>query len=41
MTHVEQMETTSSVNSQVQELPGAMVRWNESFKPSMGRLEQH
>jgi hypothetical protein len=41
MTHVEQMDTTSSLNSQVQELPNIITRWNESFKPFMGRLEQH
>jgi protease II len=41
MTHVKQMDTTSSLNSRVQELPNAMIRWNVSFKPSMGGLEQH
>jgi hypothetical protein len=42
MIHVEQMETISSLNSQVQELSNAMVRWNESFKPTklnIGGLE--
>jgi hypothetical protein len=41
MTHLEQMDTTSSLNSKVQEPPNLMVRWNETLKPSMGGLERH
>jgi hypothetical protein len=41
MTHVEQIDTTSNLNSLVQELPNVVVRWNESFKPFMEGLEQH
>jgi hypothetical protein len=36
MTHGEQMDTTSSLNSQVQGYPNVMVRWNKSFKPFLG-----
>jgi hypothetical protein len=41
MTHVMQIDTTSSLNSQVQELPNAMLRWNERYKPYTGGLEEN
>jgi hypothetical protein len=40
-THVEQMDTISSSNSQAHDLPKEMVGWNARFKPSIGGLEQH
>jgi hypothetical protein len=41
MNIVEEMNIISTLNSQVKELPDAMLRWNVSFKPSMGGLEEH
>jgi hypothetical protein len=41
MTHVEQMDTTSSLNSQVQELSNAMLKQNECVKTFMRGLERH
>jgi hypothetical protein len=41
MTHVEQKDTLSSLNSQVQELPNSTVRWNVSFELSIRGLERH
>jgi hypothetical protein len=41
MTPVEQMDTASVLNYQIQKLPNAMVSWNESIEPSIGGLELH